>query len=982
MSHNNSKSNEKEESRNLSSTRTASKTCMLCFEPGGVRRSCCRATFCDHCYVKNQKCPNCKTQTKQEKLTGATYQLKVFSEHEECRVCLDPGLLRRCCGNYYCDNCYYSAPLCRSCGTPVTTLEYEQKSVFADRAYCITVLIGWAVTIFVTIVVTAFVAVVIAADVTTPVGINQYHCYGFFRTCDISVCVETTEAVAEGSAPLQAISSWNRCNLSSLYKLESKACIFDPNLYHQSQREMGYDICDDEFNEGVYVFEDTFENWKAITSPSSSIMLSAHWANVTNGQTDSACGAFEGKRSLRFGGDDERMAITDALDVSGGGRLEAELFLPPIGYDAFNNLCKTGYIGVVNFEYSVDNGLNWIVLKSFDPAIYRQQRFFAVGIDLPEAAVTNQTRFRFNQPVFEAARDNWALDNVRVLRRLPSDWQTTSAFKSNRRFGRNTMQFAQCCADTDWCAKRLSEDDKAACKRQFHWFDGNKYLFRLSEIFTCLTLLLLLIRSIYLIVFDYLVREKLPFHDDLVLLFDQPWFRQSLGRLLPRNLFLMLLPNRITLPPRQSEIMAIHRAARLEEKLRKDFEDEAGDGAMMISAEQAQEEERARLKKIDKAKRKLAKRMGKKNFKASTIVVEEEKKSEEEEIRAEVLPFDDPQAPRLTPQEEVEARATAINENDLKFSQDALLSEADKLRRQNLALLRVPFTVESQTIWTYSFSLSLLVVFMVLLIIELTRMPNYSIYEPFIAFGYLPATFYVNSYVILFFAACCDLKEMLLLVRYCVPPFVNWQPLVTLDLSDDQRSLFVGDQRVPLNQIREVLAFPASLSYWLAAGVVAGGFPWCLFALVLRETELHYGSMRFVTPLLGCVMLLRAALGPMLWVKAVWGAHYFFATSFQMREAIGQAMQERPTWILGLNAALGLTALAAFFTALVDVQWLWVVVLAALGGGAVLGLLTGTGHLLPIKPWLCKYLLLVHPAFLINPFLIGSSFPDRFDVTA
>jgi hypothetical protein len=29
-----------------------------------------------------------------------------FSEHEECRVCLGPGLKRRCCGNYYCDDCY------------------------------------------------------------------------------------------------------------------------------------------------------------------------------------------------------------------------------------------------------------------------------------------------------------------------------------------------------------------------------------------------------------------------------------------------------------------------------------------------------------------------------------------------------------------------------------------------------------------------------------------------------------------------------------------------------------------------------------------------------------------------------------------------------------------------------------------------------------------------------------------------------------
>jgi hypothetical protein len=61
------------------------KTCRMCFEPGAIRRPCCKAMYCDHCYVKNGRCPNCQSQTKKEALTGATFQLKVFSEHEECR---------------------------------------------------------------------------------------------------------------------------------------------------------------------------------------------------------------------------------------------------------------------------------------------------------------------------------------------------------------------------------------------------------------------------------------------------------------------------------------------------------------------------------------------------------------------------------------------------------------------------------------------------------------------------------------------------------------------------------------------------------------------------------------------------------------------------------------------------------------------------------------------------------------------------------
>lgn len=89
--------------------------CKLCLEPNiASKRKCCNALFCDHCYTKNESCPNCKVMTRQEKLTGATYQLKVYSEHEECRACLEPGICRRCCNNYYCDACYYRLPLCRA----------------------------------------------------------------------------------------------------------------------------------------------------------------------------------------------------------------------------------------------------------------------------------------------------------------------------------------------------------------------------------------------------------------------------------------------------------------------------------------------------------------------------------------------------------------------------------------------------------------------------------------------------------------------------------------------------------------------------------------------------------------------------------------------------------------------------------------------------------------------------------------------------
>jgi hypothetical protein len=160
------------------------KTCRLCFEPGAYKRPCCKGLFCDHCYVKNKRCPNCNVQTKQEALTGATYQLKIYSEHEECRVCLDPGLPRRCCNNYYCDTCFYKAPTCRSCGTPVSKIG-EVQEITQDAHYC-TVFLGWALSIFITLVLLSFIGIIISAEKEMPVTIFDYNCYGFFRKCEIS----------------------------------------------------------------------------------------------------------------------------------------------------------------------------------------------------------------------------------------------------------------------------------------------------------------------------------------------------------------------------------------------------------------------------------------------------------------------------------------------------------------------------------------------------------------------------------------------------------------------------------------------------------------------------------------------------------------------------------------------------------------------------------------------------------------------------
>ena len=65
-------------------------------------------------------------------------------------------------------------------------------------------------------------------------------------------------------------------------------------------------------------------------------------------------------------------------------------------------------------DYSLDHGQEWANLEFFEAWRYTTDSFFHIELEIPEEAKSNQIRFRFTQNVFESARDNWALDNVKV----------------------------------------------------------------------------------------------------------------------------------------------------------------------------------------------------------------------------------------------------------------------------------------------------------------------------------------------------------------------------------------------------------------------------------------------------------------------------------------------------------------------------------------------------------------------------------------
>lgn len=915
----------------------------MCIEPGALKRPCCNALYCDHCYTKSNQCPNCGVGTKQEKLTKATFQMKIYSEHEECRVCLEPGLQRRCCNNYYCDTCYYKLTQCRSCGAQVGHLgdESKLKTLFGvDKAALATNCIGWLVTIFIALATAAFLAVVITAELETPVGLFDYKCYGFFRSCGVTMCKEMTNAVAEGEDPLPPLSSWEECDLDSEVKLRGKACIYDRLLYFQSERTMGYDICSDKFNEGVYIFEDTFEDWVDTEDPSTTRMASAKWTDVVNGITSDDCGVgehFGQRRSLAFRGEEQRLAETQDLDVRSGGWLEFEMFMPPLGADTDNAFCRTGYTGVVFVEYSVNAGANWTTIEEYDPRQYRSSNFFKEQLEIPSGGITKSTRFRFSQPTFESPRDHWALDNVRVLRYLPGDWHNNNGFMKSLEQAQRIIQKAQCCLDTDWCSKRFNDNETEQCK-DFFWYKGEDYLVRLSEILLCLTVLINILKFIYISIQDWYMKSRFPFQDEFLELLNA----QSVQVLYKKYVPLRWRPRKLTPDAFSAQI---HAAARMEQALREQYQDEEGEGEMLVRQEVVDAERRAAARKVRKARKRLEQRRQKKNFRGSAAVEEDLQEEELEEQKIAELQT-------LSPKP-LDGGVMG-NEVGSFNAEEKVIGDLERFQRQDHAMLRLPFQVECSQRWRNAFTACTLVTFSVIFLLELSYIKQYSIREPVRVYGLLEGEITLDSVLLVLFAAVCDFKEIFHTLKHIIPSRDRWVPQVTLDLTDEVRSLIVGNFVVPLAEVKEYGAFAESYVLLCAGCYALGVFPWCLFALLLREAVLVYSTMRIVTPFLGSVTILRAVLGPSFALKIGMSLRFLFDMNFDSREMMGRAFQSVNTRNVAVNTMLGMTLLTVLIASAVAFEWLLWAFLAAFVGGAIYGAFTGCMHDLPIRPWMCK----------------------------
>jgi len=457
----------------------------------GKSRICCQTIYCDYCYTIETKCPTCKTASVVDE---AQFKGKFSREGEECRICLAQGFKRGCCGEFYCNACYYNTGYCPSCRQSVKNQPLAAGSgLLTHNPGIPPVLVGYCMSVLAVLTLGALLAFIVANEQQIPETVYGFRCYGIFQECSAEQrCLELNGTAAGGLRDL----AWARdCSNASAAKLRGTTCVYDPQLYAKSEGAAGFDFCRDEFNDGAYVMEDTFDYWKNETDFRSNIEASALWADMTNNYADSECGSTSGGKSLHFKGSLVRRAETADLDVRHGGHVAFNLKMGP--QVAGDTVCNPAYNGEVGLYYSLDQGGTWHQLKAYEPGVYALSSFTAVYQEIPANASSNATRFKWEQKGFESARDHWALDDVQIHHAFEAGYRSTGWYAAAAAASAAGVEALQCCYKTEQCETLLARRDKGMCDRDLPGIDTTDYPIRGPELYIVFAGACALFRLVY-----------------------------------------------------------------------------------------------------------------------------------------------------------------------------------------------------------------------------------------------------------------------------------------------------------------------------------------------------------------------------------------------------------------------------------------------------------------------------------------------------
>lgn len=217
--------------------------CGVCLEDGKLR-TCCYRHYCKLCYEGTGNCPGCQLITvganrgllvsqkdaadSAAAAAATAAAMPVVRDGEECRMCLRQGFARKCCGEFYCSDCYFRSGHCPSCQTPAEKRIKYQRTPHDPGL--VPVLIGFFATVLVSLVVLAGVSVAIASNNAVISTVFDQTCYGFFPSCISGPkCVAyDTGDIGNG---LEPITEWSVCDdKTTVNKIYGSFCVFDEEV--------------------------------------------------------------------------------------------------------------------------------------------------------------------------------------------------------------------------------------------------------------------------------------------------------------------------------------------------------------------------------------------------------------------------------------------------------------------------------------------------------------------------------------------------------------------------------------------------------------------------------------------------------------------------------------------------------------------------------------------------------------------------------
>jgi hypothetical protein len=502
-------------------------------------------------------------------------------------------------------------------------------------------------------------------------------------------------------------------------------------------------------------------------------------------------------------------------------------------------------------------------------------------------------------------RDSWALDNVKVFHYFENNWKDSAAFKAVKAKSAVLTQQAQCCFDTEHCEKRLSAGDTDTCKTN-PFFKKQEFRLRQSEAFICFALFFNILKFVYNSTQDWFVRGRVPFQEE----YDFLLRNETIMKYIPAK----YRPNKKKAS--EDSIAEIHRFAR--ESL------EARSEAMSSGISDVE----THMLKVEEDRKRLQKLIDKQSGK-------HKKKKRKSDA-----------------QEKDEGRDPAESDGMTSSEVDEETLARPAVPQRKIVGIRMPFEIEQDRFMRTAFAVGTVGMLVLLFFYKSGTQADYTIVENFDAYGVLKSNVTILSGGILMFALFCDAKEIYHTLKFVVPIFDSFVPLVTIDSSSEANALYINNYTISLSDILEAHVFSEDFIRYCIAGYAAGCFPWALFLLILRDFDLPYDVNRVVVPALGTFLVLRATLGPSIFVKAAFAGRYWLDSDTKIREAVGVAIKADRTYYTAINASAMISIGGTFFVSIFAANLAGI----AFGGlilmGYLYGALTGCIHGLPVHPWM------------------------------